>query len=378
MSHIRFADFLFKSFNHFLELQLGFAIMIKSLQSLRGIFAFMIYLHHVSLNGHSALLAGGDCGVAFFIMLSGFVLSAGYYDKVLQPDFSLRKFMYKRFIKLYPLHLAGFMLWLLLLTSLETIPVKPCISNLMLIQSWIPSSDYYFSCNAVSWCLSSLLFCYALFPFCVRAISGWSKNGLITVLLFLMGLYGVLLAKIPDNLLTYGLYICPALRMLDFCIGILLFRGYLHLQNLSEKSRFSHSHNLATTVQISLILLIALAFGLYNYVPERFALASYWWIPCACVILGFAFFDGQHTGVGSILKSKPLLWFGEISFDFYIVHQLAIRYWTQFSEEYNLQSDSLTVLILMAAGSIGVSWLLHETVSFLTQTSFKKLLWKTI
>ena len=79
--------------------------MIGSLQSLRGIFAIMIFLHHFPINGKGWFDAGGPCGVDFFLILSGFVLCVGYENKVLSSDFHYRHFIFKRLIRVYPLHI---------------------------------------------------------------------------------------------------------------------------------------------------------------------------------------------------------------------------------------------------------------------------------
>lgn len=79
--------------------------MIKSLQSLRFVFALMIFFHHFPVNGEGLFEAGGTCGVSFFLILSGFVMSAGYGDKVSRQDFNYHNFLIKRIIRLYPLHI---------------------------------------------------------------------------------------------------------------------------------------------------------------------------------------------------------------------------------------------------------------------------------
>ena len=133
--------------------------MINSLQSLRGIFAIMIFLHHFPINGKGWFEAGGACGVDFFLILSGFVMSAGYEMKVVSSQFSYRSFMLKRLIRVYPLHLLcliGFII--IALISAAPVSYRCLIPNLLLLQSWFPMQSVYFSGNAVSWCLSDLLF----------------------------------------------------------------------------------------------------------------------------------------------------------------------------------------------------------------------------
>ena len=75
--------------------------MVKSLQSLRFIFAIMIFLHHFVLNGKGLFEAGGTIGVSYFIILSGVVMSLGYYEKSQLASFSYKTFIKKRIIRLY-------------------------------------------------------------------------------------------------------------------------------------------------------------------------------------------------------------------------------------------------------------------------------------
>lgn len=85
--------------------------MIGSLQSLRFVFAIMIFLHHFVVNDKGLFYAGGSCGVSFFIILSGFVMSIGYSKQVMMKNFDYKLFIKKRLIRVYPLHflcLLGF------------------------------------------------------------------------------------------------------------------------------------------------------------------------------------------------------------------------------------------------------------------------------
>ena len=53
---------------------------------------------------------GGECGVAFFFTLSGFVLSWGYGRSVQERTFNHRRFLWRHLSGLYPLHLLLFII----------------------------------------------------------------------------------------------------------------------------------------------------------------------------------------------------------------------------------------------------------------------------
>lgn len=113
--------------------------MINSLQSLRFIFAIMIFLHHFVVNGKGLFEAGGTYGVSFFMILSGFVMSMGYEDKIMFSEFSYKEFIFKRVIRVYPLHLLclfGFIVLNILQFLYPLISLRVVYS----IYYWIPVS----------------------------------------------------------------------------------------------------------------------------------------------------------------------------------------------------------------------------------------------
>lgn len=76
---------------------------IRSLQGARFLFVVLIYMSHcVTDNIVEPFDFGGDIGVSFFFILSGFVLSLGYGPRVSRGDFSTKKFFWRHFWKLYP------------------------------------------------------------------------------------------------------------------------------------------------------------------------------------------------------------------------------------------------------------------------------------
>lgn len=78
----------------------------RTLQGVRFLFVLLIYISHcTSPNITTQFDFGGELGVSFFFILSGFVLSWGYGPRISRGEFSTRQFFERRFWRIYPLHL---------------------------------------------------------------------------------------------------------------------------------------------------------------------------------------------------------------------------------------------------------------------------------
>ncbi len=82
------------------------------LDGLRGLCAFMVILEHVPDNPVSQLFPTRQFGMCFFFLLSGFVMAHAYGDR-LSNGLTAWQFTKRRFIRLYPLYLAGLAMGLL-------------------------------------------------------------------------------------------------------------------------------------------------------------------------------------------------------------------------------------------------------------------------
>ena len=275
--------------------------MIATLQSLRFIFVMMIFMSHFSYRGILAFDAGGDCGVAFFFLLSGFVCSLGYGQKLRDGSFSFADFIKRRLRKLYPLHLLCLLAFLLI--SHSAIDFKVLL-NALLLQSWVPNPDWYFSCNSVSWFLSSLLFCYMVFPWFYSHVSRF------LTLVILMA-YVVVYWLTPYEQVNAFLYVCPAVRFVEFYIGMLLCRIYE-----TKSARWSNSW-----IELSLVLLLLVALAVYPYTDAKFRNAPLYWLVLMPLIVAFA----QEKGwLSCILKAKPMSFLGTLSMPLFLIHQMLI------------------------------------------------------
>lgn len=299
--------------------------MISSLQSLRGIFTIFIFLHHIADFG-----AGGACGVSFFMILSGFVLCDGYQSRIEADTINFKGFINKRLAKIYPLHIICLLCAIIL--SLNKIhfgwgTLAIYTSNVLLLQSWIPLEDFYFSGNAVGWFLSALLFAYAAFPFIIRFIGHCKKRtGLIEILVGIFIIYFITVILIPGKYSNSIIYVNPLFRIVDFIIGIALWQWWNRLRHGRSLSRIeSLPFATKSAVELAVIAVYVCAILIYPDMEAKYAEASFWWFPSVCAIVVFSAFNLSGGILTRILHNSCLIWFGNISFSFYMIHTLVFR-----------------------------------------------------
>ena len=73
--------------------------MIESLNGLRFLFAFFVVLNHFILPApynRSIFSEGGEIGVHFFFVLTGFLLALQYEDKIKSDNFKPIPFLLKK------------------------------------------------------------------------------------------------------------------------------------------------------------------------------------------------------------------------------------------------------------------------------------------
>lgn len=272
--------------------------------------------------------AGGSCGVSFFFVLSGFVMAWGYGDKVLAPGFSFARYMEKRLVRLYPLHLVCLLCAAVMLYSLNGADIRGLWwgPNLLLLQSWVPLPGVYFSGNAVSWCLSDLLFFYALFPMLWRRMSTsalFSRSGAVQTALFVTA-YTTVATLLPEAYGNTVLYIFPLFRLPDFLLGIYACRLYTTCTEWNGWPAFFRSGR-GVALELSAVGAVAISCGLFYVVPTNFSYTMLFWPSTAFFIIVFALSSQYGGRIARCFSGRLWVWLGNISFAFYMVHQLCIR-----------------------------------------------------
>ncbi len=307
--------------------------MIQSLSSLRFVFAVMVFLIHI----HKVSIAIGH---AFFIVLSGFILTMVYEKKIVEDRFSFSSFFKKRIARTYPIHILT--LFLALPLALESIRsetgiwVSKFILNLLCLQVFVPINKFYFSFNGVSWNLAVLMIFYACFPWLIRLLSNFSFRSFSALMIFIVLFISCSMYFTPEHLHHYLFYISPFYRIFDFIFGIYLFR-------IAKKVAFKPNFKLASFLEIKALIICVLLYILatpYYENTKPYIYSLLLWIPLAVILLVFYYDKGIISKY--ILGSKLMLVLGGLSFSFYMIHQLVIRYFLTFN----------------------ISWQIHENIGY--------------
>ncbi len=311
---------------------------IKPLTSLRFFFALMVFLRHTgSLFSHEQFRATqsdfftglynnffyeGFVGVNFFFMLSGFILALNYKGRLLSGKINFKEFWVARVARIYPLHLFTLLLAIPFslkgMAAAKSFWLTKLLLNIFLLQSFVPDPDVYFSWNVTAWSISDEMFFYFLFPFIIIACFRFKKSFNL-VLLMLVLLVPAAIYFTPRTLTYHLFYINPVFRIVDFALGILVYNIYEKINfNSFFKARYA-----ATFTELFAIGLFCLFFGFHNTVQEGYRYSFYYWLPIAFIIFVFMHQAGY---VSKLLSAKALVIGGEISFSFYLLHHLVIRY----------------------------------------------------
>jgi peptidoglycan/LPS O-acetylase OafA/YrhL len=308
---------------------------IDALTSLRFFAAACIVAHHMrgsfGIPPDSYLHINLASGVSFFFVLSGYVLS--YAHRSLGSGSETVHFVIRRWFRIWPLHFACLVILICLLPNLLTgsssgTGLLILLSNLLLLEAWIPVSNFYFSYNPVAWSISVEWFFYLCFPLLLLCFT-IRKVGLILPLLLSLAFLAASVVIGPNypgytgqnNLVTsHGiLYIGPLARILEFVMGMYTFK-------LSAQFPLRLSWIPATALQFgaSALAVLSLMPVLAGPCARLMPVALREWYGYSGNLLVWALLIYSMTLgsglIGKALSHRVLVFLGEISFAIYLVH----------------------------------------------------------
>ena len=299
-----------------------------ALDGWRGFCAAMVALFHLEAYSHFRMLGivqNAYLFVDFFFVLSGFVIAANY-ARDLREGFGTGRFMLLRVGRLYPLHVAtlGF------LVALECLPfvlhrlapgavpfstqdrgIGSLVINLLMLQA--TGIDRSLTWNFPSWSVSAELWTYLLFAVLASALPA----GRLLKLLVLMAFAAPLILGFvsPRNMdATYDFGLIRAIG--GFSAGVI---GYALYQRFMGSGDGPHLSQTAWTgVELACVALVAIFVSLAG--TSMLSLVG-----PAVFLLAVLVFSVEGGAVSALLRSRPALRLGVLSYSIYMVHVPVLR-----------------------------------------------------
>lgn len=203
--------------------QLAGGEALPRLTALRGLAAMWAFLYHFGFNLRVywafRWFADGYTSVAFFFVLSGFVLTW-----ISQPGDSVKRYYRRRVARIYPTYAVACAIALIITPAAWTASV----ATFGLVQSWfavVPAGarTITFPVNPPAWSLSCEAAFYAFFPVMMwaRHRMRWKHYALLMLVWIMLCLQGAVLA-IRIGSVKQGadiVYFTPFIRIGEFAIG---------------------------------------------------------------------------------------------------------------------------------------------------------------
>ncbi|MCY3001818.1 MAG: acyltransferase [Planctomycetota bacterium] len=362
--------------------------MLDALTGLRFIAAFAVFMFHSKERFHVdswKLGSLGSSAVAFFFVLSGFILTYVYGDTLSRDK--LRAFFVARFARIWPVHAVTLVLFIWIFRGasfpVDGREVVSLVQQALLLQTWSVEQAQIFQFNGVSWSISVEFFFYALFPFvCFLSRKAFLRAyGLVALGTILMLVVAEVWVRQVPGVLPQALtvfHLGPPTRLFEFMTGIAAARWFAVAANARRNVA------LDTSLEVGSLALAAGAFYVANFTPTLYVIDSWFGaavmksylchgpvyaLPFAAVVVVFA----RSRGLLARLFSLPgFVYLGEISYAFYMVHSIVILAVVRFGG--SIAADWQLGILASFALTLAASTILHEGVELPFRDAFTRLL----
>jgi peptidoglycan/LPS O-acetylase OafA/YrhL len=354
---------------------------IKALSGLRIVAAVWVVLFHfrpwldVSAPGFRSALAPilncGAQGVDLFFILSGFVLTWNYLDRM-GESFSMRAtlhFLWLRLARVWPVYLVTLHLavaWIIFTLHVGHLPSPVAdqlsavsyVRQVLMMQLWFQPFFDGSSWDGPAWSISAEWLAYLLFAVLVLAVFRISRATRVRGLLWLAAA-----ACLPPTLLLLatGQFYTPwswlPRIIMQFTAGALACAAVRKLE-LSDTARRRAGH-------LSLLLAVGIIGILYFLdahpvpkVSDSSGLVDVLFVPLVVTLA---------VGIGSLprlLSTRVMVYGGYTSFSLYMVHELVHTAWNWTTAQFGVVltpswSAKLIVTGVLAVAFVGAALLYH-------------------
>ncbi|MBO0676110.1 acyltransferase [Mycolicibacterium sp. S2-37] len=347
---------------------------IKALSGLRIVAAFWVVLFHFRPLLHQAapdlatalapVLDCGAQGVDLFFILSGFVLTWTYLDRMghrWSTQTTLR-FLWLRLARVWPVYLVTMHLaavWIIFTLNVGHVPSEAAdqltavsyLRQILLVQLWFQPFFDGSSWDGPAWSISAEWLAYLLFGALVLVVFRVARVTRARALIWL-----ALAASLPPTLLLMatGEFYTPwswlPRIVMQFTAGALACAAVRKLR-LTDRAR-------ARAGYLSLVIAGGIVGGIYYLdahppasIRDASGLVDVLFVPLVVTLA---------IGAGSlprVLSTRVMVYCGHISFGLYMVHELVHTAWNWVVVQFDITLTPGPAATLVVGGLIGISLL---------------------
>lgn len=350
---------------------------LDNLTALRFVAALSVFLHHLKAFGlnlsESVWNVNLGFTVSFFFVLSGFVLSYSYEGRIGTPG-DAGRFIVVRFLRLWPLHMVCGALALVLVGIPPDTTLAQVSLFVTLLHAWVPSNDTAFFLNPVSWSISVEFFFYVTFALLLAqgarlrlaVMAGWVL-AVVALVLFVSWAPAAFpfSRETGANGLPVGVasrsffHLFPPVRIVEFFAGMATYSLYARVR---IPERFVAAAQLACVVLVLLYLPqhMQIRDFLRDHGPSVLAQNYPRNGPFPLFALLVFVFAHQHGLVTKALSTSVLVLLGNVSFAFYMIHQIVITVLARQGVPAAWGATAAAALAFVL--SIAAAWVLYRAV----------------
>jgi peptidoglycan/LPS O-acetylase OafA/YrhL len=297
---------------------------LRSLEGLRFLSSVAIVIYHLA--PYLAQVKSVDETAArdlylfvdLFFVISGVVIGRKYAD-VQFPSKDYWRFLKARFARLYPLHLATLLFFVIVglavvygglqIAEADHYDFTPLIANLLMVHAWGFTS--HFSFNFVSWSISAEMFVYFTLPLWVAGARGlrfaWAGGLVFVAVLSILGhAWSYFWLRHGFFAMTYDFGFVRAMPSFAFGVWLSLYAPLI-------ASRVSRDH-LAIWLHFALAVVAAMLAVHVN--PNAIALMFYLIVAIALLC--------DLEGVPNVVSWRLLSSQGVYTYSIYMIHPVMI------------------------------------------------------
>lgn len=290
---------------------------LRSIQILRGLAAFSVVLAHLVAVERKYLpgmpltpsgLESGAAGVDLFFVISGFIMTSITMGRPRRPGDG-RRFLLRRFTRIYPLYWVYFAL-ILPLFLLHPDMVNSSHGRPNLLTSFFLFPDVHLPLLLVAWTLSFELYFYLVYACVFSFLQGWRSN------LALLAWGGTIAAA---NLLLHPTEAQPVLHLVCSPLNLEFIAGCFVARMAGRIGRTASAGCLLAGIAIMLI-------GTLQFGAAPVMFPSLAWVRVAVYGVGAALMVLGAVGLEAVARRAPQVFvaIGDSSYSLYLSHILTL------------------------------------------------------